>query len=135
MAKIRTASGREAERDKPPRRATVLRRVVRKRNPEELEGRRMVKQTKLQGDGFPEEPPEDVCKARDEFLSAIRSAAKASKSKSSKHERLVTVMKEHKLQRIPLDGENKFFELEEEEKVKLKTVPKDERTQRAAAAK
>lgn len=92
-------------------------------------------QTQFEGDGFPEPPPKVVCDARDAFLEAKRAAAKAGEKKADKHERLVELMHEHNIDRIPLDGENKYFYLDASEKVKIGTVPKEKREKRKAAEK
>lgn len=85
------------------------------------------RQTSFEGEGFPEEPPKEVCKARDQFLQAQRDAAEAAEYKADRHERLKEVMKDNGLTRVKLDGENKFFELTHDEKIKTRTIPKDKR--------
>ncbi len=92
-------------------------------------------QTQFEGDGFPEPPPKEVCDARDNYLEAKRAAAAASEKKADRHERLVELMHEHNIDRIPLDGENKYFYLDASEKVKIGTVPKEKRDNRRAAEK
>jgi hypothetical protein len=83
-----------------------------------------VAQKTFEGEGFPDKPPAAVIRARDEYLQAMRDHADAGKEKSTRHEALVEVMHKHGITRIRLDGENKFFELESTENVKMKTVPK-----------
>jgi hypothetical protein len=89
------------------------------------------KQQAFEGDGFPEKPPKEVEDARDEYVSAMRAHAKAGQKKAERHEKLIEVMHKHGIDRVRLDGENKFFEIVEEEKIKTKTVPKEERERRA----
>lgn len=84
-------------------------------------------QQHFEGDGFPGPPPAEVRQARDEFLQAQRDSAVASEHKADRHERLKEVMKEHGITRVKLDGENKFFELTSDEKIKTRTIPKDKR--------
>lgn len=92
-------------------------------------------QKQFEGDGFPEPPPKDVCDARDNYLAAKRAAATANEKKADKHERLVELMHQHNIDRIPLDGENKYFYLDASEKVKIGTVPKEKRDERRATEK
>ena len=63
----------------------------------------------------------------------MRAHAKAGEKKASKQEELITAMHKHDLTRIPLDGENKFFEIEAPEKIVTKTVPKEKRDKRTQA--
>lgn len=86
-----------------------------------------VRQQQFAGNGFPDPPPKEVADARDDYLQAMRDAAKASEEKGYKRERLIEAMRDNNIDRIKLDGENKFFELETEAKVKMKTIPKDQR--------
>ena len=97
----------------------------------EAEKPKKVRQKAMEGDGFPGPIPEEVCDARDEFLSAMRAAAKAGEKKGEKEQRLIEVMHKHEMTRVPLDGEKKYFEIEAPEKVKMKTKPKEQRDERA----
>lgn len=85
------------------------------------------RQLTLNGDGFPAEPPQEVCAARDAFLGAKRASAKANETKGEREVRLIELMREHGINRIRLDGENKFFEIEATPHVKVKTMPKEQR--------
>lgn len=87
-------------------------------------------QQQFEGDGFPEPPPPAVCRARDRYLQAMREQAKAGAEKSTAHEALIRVMHDHNIDRVPLDGENKYFEIDPTEKIKTKTVPKAKRDKR-----
>lgn len=87
-------------------------------------------QTTFEGDGFPKNPPKAVRDARDEYLSAMRHAAEASKNKGDREQRLIELMKKHDVDRIRLDGENKFIEIGRAEKAKVKTIPKEQRDAR-----
>ncbi len=92
------------------------------------------KQRKFDGDGFPEDPPQEVCDARDEYMQAKRAAARASEKKGAKEQTLIDSMREHGIERVRLDGENKFIEIDSPEKVKVKTIPKEQRDARESAA-
>lgn len=88
------------------------------------------RQTHLKGDGFPGPPPDEVCEARDQYLSSMRSHAKAAKKKAESEQDLIEAMHKHNVTRVQLDGENKYFEIEAPEKIKTKTVPKEQREER-----
>ena len=94
-------------------------------------GTRRQAQQSFEGDGFPEQPPKPVRDARDEYLTAMRDAAKASEYRKDRELRLTELMEQHDIPRIKLDGENKFFELERKTSVKLKTMPKEQERQQA----
>ena len=82
-------------------------------------------QTKMTAEGFPKEPPEALCTARDKFLSAKRSAAKAIEKRENAKVVLIDTMKEMGIDRIRLDGENKYFELEDKPNLSIKTYKGD----------
>lgn len=87
----------------------------------------------LEGEGFPEKPPKEVCEARDEFLTAKRAHAKTAEKLATEHESLLEAMHKHGLTRIRLDDENKFVELVPSERATVKTVPKEKRDKRTQA--
>lgn len=91
-----------------------------------------LRQKVMEGDGLPGPIPEEVCDARDEFLSAMRAAAKAGEKKGEKEQKLIEVMHKYEMTRVPLEGEKKFFDIEAPEKIKMKTLPKEQRDERAA---
>ena len=93
------------------------------------------KQHRMQGEGFPPEPPEHVLNARDQYITAKRAAAKASKTKGEKEQELISAMNEAGIDRLELDGENKFIQIETPEKVAIKTIPKQQRQEREQADK
>lgn len=93
---------------------------------------RKVRQKAMEGDGFPGPLPEEVCDARDEYLSAMRAHAKTGKRKGESEQKLIEAMHKHEIERVPLDGENKVFDIEAPEKIKMKTLPKEQRDERAA---
>ena len=90
------------------------------------------RQKALEGDGCPGPTPEEVCDARDTYLSTMRAHAKTGKKKAESEQALIEAMHKHGLARVSLDGENKYFEIEAPEKIKTKTVPKEQRDERAA---
>lgn len=90
------------------------------------------RQKALEGDGFPGPLPEEVCDARDEFLTAMRAHAKTGKKKGENEQKLIEAMHKHDIMRVPLDGENKVFDIEAPEKIKMKTLPKEQRDERTA---
>ena len=94
----------------------------------------MKTQQAFEGEGFPEPAPLPVRKGRDEYLQAMRDCAAASKEKAAAQEKLIELMHKHGIDRIELDGENKFFEIEQTEKIKTKTVPQEERNRRLSAS-
>ena len=90
------------------------------------------RQKALEGDGFPGPTPEEVCDARDQYLSAMRSHAKTAKKKAESEQALIEAMHKHDIVRVNLDGENKYFKIESTEKIKTNTIPKEQRDERAA---
>ncbi len=92
--------------------------------------RRGRKQAEFEGNGFPGPPPEEVCDARDTYLSSMRAHAKAAEKKAKSEQSLIEAMHKHEIKRVKLDGENKYFEIEAPEKIKTKTVPKEQREER-----
>ncbi len=90
------------------------------------------RQQLLEGEGFPGPPPKEVCDARDAFLSAMRAHAKTAGKKGESEQKLIESMHKHDIKRVQLDGENKYFEIEAPEKVKMKTIPKEQREERQA---
>lgn len=107
-------------------------RKVARAKPEAADPPERVSQKQFEGEGFPDPPPAEVREARDDYLDAMREATKASSKKGDRHLKLIEVMQAHGIDRVRLDGENKFFELAEEHKVKMKTVPKDQREKSAS---
>jgi hypothetical protein len=85
------------------------------------------RQQQFDGDGFPARLPKAVQEARDEYLTAMRSAAKAVEKRGNKELALMEAMKKHKVDRVRLDGENKFFEIDNKEKIACRTIPKEQR--------
>ena len=65
-------------------------------------GSKADRQQQFEGDGFPDPPPKDVLDARDEYVSAMRSSARATKKKAEKQERLIEEMEEKGLKVINL---------------------------------
>lgn len=101
-------------------------------NGDEADKPKKVRQKAMEGDGFPGPLPEEVCDARDEYLSAMRAHAKTGKKKGESEQKLIEAMHKHEINRVPLDGENKVFDIEAPEKIKMKTLPKEQRDERAA---
>ena len=89
-------------------------------------------QAQFNGDGFPEKMPKPLTDARDDYLSAMRSSAKASEKKGDREQTLIEAMNKHKVDRIRLDGENRFFEVARDPKIKKKTIPKEQREEAEA---
>ena len=86
-----------------------------------------VNQQQFETDGFPEKPPAAVRKARDLYLQAKRDSADAATEKSQAEQKLIDEMTKNGIQRLKLDGESKYFEIEAQPKVKMKTFPKKHR--------
>jgi hypothetical protein len=91
---------------------------------QQADARQPLKQLKLTGDGFPQDPPKDLCQVRDAFLGGMRAAAAAAKEKNKRHDALVEKMQEYGISKIELDGETDYFEIEAVPKVKKKHPPK-----------
>lgn len=87
-------------------------------------------QKQFDGDGFPEKPPKAVLNARDEYITAKRDAADAAKHRGDRELNLIEKMQEHGIDRLPIDGENKFIEVSATERAKIKTIPKEQREAR-----
>lgn len=85
------------------------------------------KQKQFEADGFPDPLPKEVVKAMEAYLTAKREAAEASEESGSRKVLLIEVARKHNIERIPIDGENKFIEIGKADTVKVKTVPKDQR--------
>src|SRR5688572_17138468 len=85
------------------------------------------KQKTFAGAGFPSEPSAKLQRKRDVYLQTLRDLASAREKKGNAALSLMEAMHEEGLTKIRLDGENKFFLLDKEEKVKLKTIPKAQR--------
>lgn len=120
--KAKAASAKTA-RDKKKAEASALKAQAEKKADASTPSRQLT----MNGDGFPAEPPAEVCAARDAFLGAKRASAKANETKGEREVRLIELMKEYGINRIRLDGENKFFEIEATPHVKVKTMPKEQR--------
>src|SRR3954471_8498256 len=84
------------------------------------------RQQAFEAEGFPGPLPEEVCEARDTYLSVMRAHAKTGKKKGEGEQRLIEAMHKHDISRVQLDGENKYFEIEAPEKVKMKTILKEQ---------
>lgn len=118
------ADSAKAVRDKKKAEAAALKKQADKKADASAPSRQLV----MNGDGFPAEPPEEVCTAMDAFLGARRASVKANETKVEREVRLIELMREHGINRIRLDGENKFFEIEATPHVKVKTMPKEQRS-------
>lgn len=62
----------------------------------------------------------------------MRSSTKAAAKKSQREQELVEMMHKHKIERLKLDDEAKFIELNKSEKPKIKTIPAEDRKKREA---
>lgn len=89
-------------------------------------------QKQMQGDGFPDPLPKEVQRAVDEYLTAKREAADASEVKGAAMQKVIELGRKHGLERIPIEGENKFIELGVKDTCKVKTKPKDQEDSRIA---
>jgi hypothetical protein len=74
-----------------------------------------------------------VLDARDAYVTAKREAAKAAEAKGGAEQDLIKEMHEAGIERLQLDDENKYIEINAPEKVSIKTVPKEQREKREAA--
>ncbi|MCB0358754.1 MAG: hypothetical protein KDD44_03940 [Bdellovibrionales bacterium] len=84
-------------------------------------------QQTFEGDGFPKRLPKAVAEARDAYLGHKRKAANAAKRRQEAEVILIDLMQKHEIDRVQLDGENKFIEVEATPKAKVKTMPKAQR--------
>ena len=66
-----------------------------------------------------------VQEKRDKFLKFKRATVRETKKRDGAEEELLDVMREHGIERIHLEDENKFIEIEAKPKAKIKTGPKD----------
>lgn len=86
-----------------------------------------MQQKHFEGGDFPAGPSAKIKRKRDIYLQTLRDLAAAREAKGNAALNLMEAMHEEGLTKIRLDGENKFFLLDSEEKVKLKTIPKAQR--------
>jgi len=86
----------------------------------------VAKQKQFDGDGFPERLPKAVEEARDQFIGAKRRAANAAGKRSECEILLIESMESAGVDRVKLDGENKFIEIERKPHASIKTIPKDQ---------
>lgn len=86
----------------------------------------------MQGDGFPDPLPKEISKAVGVYLTAKREAAEAAEEKGKAMQKVIELGHKHGLERIPIEGENKFIEIGKKDTVKVKTKPKDQEDRRVA---
>lgn len=83
-------------------------------------------QKRMEGDGFPDPLPEEVQTAVAVYLTAKRESAEAAEAKGLAMQKLIDLGHKHNLDRIPIEGENKFIEIGVKDTCKVKTKPKDQ---------
>lgn len=84
----------------------------------------------MQGEGFPPPLPKEVQKAVAEYLTCKRESAEAAEAKGNAMQKVIELGHKHNLERIPIEGENKFIELGKKDTCKVKTKPKDQEDRR-----
>lgn len=90
-------------------------------------------QQQMEGDGFPDPLPKEIQRAVGEYLTCKREAAEAAEAKGNAMQKLIELGHKHKLERIPIEGENKFVEIGVKDTCKIKTKPKDQEKRRRNA--
>lgn len=87
-------------------------------------------QKQMEGDGFPDPLPKELQNAVGEYLTAKQESADAAEVKGLAMQKLIELGRKHGLERIPVEGENKFIELGVKDTCKVKTKPKDQEENR-----
>lgn len=82
---------------------------------------------------IPDDVPAEVRKAADVMIERKRSSQKASERKKQAEIQLIDAMKTHRIKRVRIDGEDKYFERGSTDKVVVKVIKQPEVTNGEAA--
>lgn len=85
----------------------------------------MAKQKTFDAEGFPEKPSELLQADVDHYVKCLRAKATAQGKLNASKTNLIERMQSEGVDKVRLDGENKFIHLVEEEKIKIETVKKE----------